>query len=677
MKREEFFEALSDIDENMVAAAGESEQAVKPVTVAVNRKSRVKPLCAVAACVALAVTVTAVAVNLNRPSKLPVAPVAPIAENHEYKTVVNVINGSKYPENLYSPSFDYSKLEMKYMGDEYPNYPNPSKFRSYDELAEYSQLVVMGTFTNDGGQVAQTYELPDFSQAMKGDYFNRYISFNVLKVEKVLKSNGKVWAGDEIIITQPYSVYTHSIDEYPPNDGSGTMYSFSQSTPMIKGDKWIYFLTENGSGYPEIFGDQSYSAVNDYEGRYPVPGEENAAFEYRENVNGVVAPAVFNQGIYNELGEKLAAAEQSERPTYVLEYEKVISPFDPLGYEKNGYPTGLNIEFELEEFEGVTFGWNDGILYTRVGGSEERKTAVGGTGVYSTPCNTYLCDITGDGRREICSAFSIGSGIVHNYVWIWDYFNDKLYVLNLNKWGEGETDFSLEKKDGELYLLSWDDPYESRKVSEELLTLDMLTEIDLNAQQTEETEKTHETDQSPKNVIKIMDIKNGHSDHLTDMALKFDMKEFPDVSFERSPTRDHYGLYYDALYLKGGEKSRRLFACERINSIYLCDLNGDGNREICAAIDVKAWNFSGPHNIICPSIAVIDYANNKSYLLFDQSKDINYDYTLEVIDDILLFGKYERKTGASAISSEPLTLDILKQEGQIIDDIEIPIVIDE
>lgn len=670
MKREEFFEALSDIDENMVAAAGESEQAVKPVTVSVNRKSRVKPLCAVAACVALAVTVTAVAVNLNRPSKLPVAP---IAENHEYKTVVNVINGSKYPENLYSPSFDYSKLEMKYIGDEYPDYPNPSKFGSYDELAEYSRLVVMGTFTNDGGQVAQTYELPDFSQAMKGDYFNKYFSFNTLKVEKVLKSNGKVWAGDEIIITQPYSVYTHSIDEYPPNDGSGTMYSFSQSTPMLKGDKWIYFLTENGSGYPEIFGDQSYSAVNDYEGRYPVPGEENAPFEYRENVNGVVAPAVFNQGIYNELGEKLAAAEQSERPTYVLEYEKVISPFDPLGYEKNGYPTGLNIEFELEEFEGVTFGWNHGTLYTRAGGSEERKTVIGGTGVYSTPCNTYLCDITGDGRREICTAFSIGSGIVHNFVWIWDYFNDKLYVLNLNKRGEGETDFSLEKKDGELYLLSWDDPFESRKVSEELLTLDMLTEIDLNAEQSEETE------QSPKNVIKIMDIKDGYSDHLTDMSLEFDMEEFPDVSFERDPTRGYNdGLYYDALYLKEGEKSRSLFACDRINSIFLCDLNGDGNREICAAIDVKAWAVSVPHSIICPSIAVIDYANNKSYLLFTQEKteERNCDYTLKAMDDILFVEKIDPRTGTST-SSEPLTLDIFKQEGQITDDIEIPIGIDE
>lgn len=656
MKREEFFEALSDIDENMVAAAGESEQAVKPVIVAVDKKNRVKPLCAVAACVALAVTITAVAVNLNRPSKLPVAP---IAENHEYKTVVNVINGSKYPENLYSPSFDYSKLEMKYIGDEYPNYPNPSKFGSYDELAEYSRLVVMGTFTGDGGQVAQTYELPDFSQAMKGDYLNKYISFNTLKVEKVLKSNGKVWAGDEIIITQPYSVYTHSIDEYPPNDGSGTMYSFSQSTPMLKGDKWIYFLTENGSGYPEIFGDQSYSAVNDYEGRYPVPGEENAPFEYRENVNGVVAPAVFNQSIYSELGEQLEKAEQSPRPTYVIDYEKVISPFEPFYNESDypsGLPTGIHVEFEMEEFEGVTFGWNHGTLYTRVGGSEERKTVVGGTGVYALPGCLYLCDLNGDGRREICTSISIGSGIVSHFIYILDYYNDKMYMLD----ERGERDYFLEKRDGELYLLSYkfsfycDDDDRDKKA--EPLTLDMLKEIgDDNSSATEPAEQPPEkTDLPSENVIMIMDPKNGIS-YPDDMTVPFYVGETANIQFrfDREPKFIGDILLGDVLSVTENYVTKNLLWADKINAIYLCDLNGDGKKEICVEARFDHLDFE---NSTYSTIFVYDHANDTKYVLSNGS-DSDYprsDYSLEEKDDVLYIVKSRE---SEVVSEDPITLD--------------------
>lgn len=677
MKREDFFEALSDIDENMIAAAGEGSEAVKPVIVkgVTVKKSRIKPLCAAAACVALAMTITAVAVNMNRPSDLSDTP---LAENKEYKTVVNVVNGSKYPENLYSTNTDYSQLEMKYIGDFYPEYPCPSKFGSYDELAEYSQLVVMGTFTDDSMQVTEPSDTPNFADAMFGDFSNNYLSFNTLKVEKVLKGNGKVWVGDEIVISQPYVIV----------EDDACCYSFSQSTPMIKGDKWVYFLEQNRE-YPEdVYGKQTYSAVNDYEGRYPVPDEENPPFEYRENTCGVVAPAVFNQGIYSELKEKLENAEQSERPPFELEYEKVIGLTECL----DSCPLSINVEFEMEEFEGTTFGWQEGALYTRANNSEERNTVIGGMCEYTSLWNTYLCDLTGDGKREICTSIDYGSGIVHGYVWVWDFFNDEVYVLS----ERGVTNYWLYKMDdGELYLMSQEFSInydENCEVTSELLTLDMLMKLDPNQKQPENTEQPEETEQTntkqPENTEqlenteqpaenfpkKIMDLKDGCSDYLTDMALVFDMYEFPNISFERDPT----GKFDDALYLKEGENSRLLLSCEVINSIYLCDLNGDGNREICAGIDVKAWDDSTASSIICPSVAVIDYTDNKSYLLFNQEKNENRncDYTLKAMDEILYVEKIHPQTDGS-ILSEPLTLDIFEQEGQVMQGIEIIISIAE
>lgn len=645
MKREEFFEALSDIDEKMIAAAGETEQPARPVIVTAPKKNK-KPLFAAAACVLLAASATATAAAVLNRTQLGFVPL--VEDKKEYKTIVNVINGSKYPDELYSPVHDYSSIsEMKYISDKYPDYPNPSMFSSYDQLAEYSQLVVMGTFTNDSGQETAETDIPDFRQDVSASRSNKYISFNSLKVEKVLKGNGKVWAGDEIIITQPYTVVYDIDDEY-------NLYSFSQLTPMQKGDKWIYFLNPNIDYPEEIWGDQSYSAVNDYEGRYPVPGEENAPFKYRENVNGIVSPAVFNQSIYNELGERLEKAEQSPRPTYVMDYEKVISPFEPLGFD-DGYPTGLNVEFELEEFEGVTFGWENGRLYTRTGNSEERKNVLGGTGVYVSPYNTYLCDITGDGRREICTTVSIGSGIVSSFLHVWDYYNNEIYVLDKR----GERDYGLDKKDGELYLLSWKFSMycdeDDRDEKAELLTLDMLKEIGQFREETQapgETDQPENTQQPSENVIMIFDPRKGIS-YPDDMTVPFYIDDISGVRFDREPK--FYGdiLLGDVISFTDRNITRNLLWFDKITAIYTCDLNGDGKKEICIEALYKQLNYdTGSFS----AITVYDFASNTRYVLSGSADgDVSrFDYFLEEKDDVLYIVKSEED---AVVSEEPLTLD--------------------
>ncbi len=633
MKREDFFEALSDIDENMVGLAEENSEAAKPVIVTA-KKSYKKPVFTAAACLLLAAAVAVTAVIVR--DKLPSDPIAPITENNEYKTVINVINGGKYPGTLYSPSYDYSKVEFKYIGDEYPDYPNPSKFKSYEELADYSQLVVMGSFTSESGQVAQTYELPDFSQAMKAGYFNKYITFNSFKVEKVLKSNGKVWAGDEILIAQPYTIYTNSIDKYPSNEDIPTLYSFSQLTPMLKGDKWVYFLTENSGDYPEIFGDQSYSAVNDYEGRYPVPDEENPYFEYRENTNGVVAPAVFNQGIYSELKEKLENADVSKRPSNELEYEKVIDIAAAAGYE-NHFPTGLNIEFEMEEFEGTSFSWQGGKLSIREEkNSELNITGHGGTGVYILP-SIYLCDLNGDGKREICTSASFGSGIVSGLVWVWDYANDRVYYLS----ERGEYDYSLEKKDGELYCIKREFEYSNNGdvVAEQVLTFDMLTEVGTEPEQTVvdvNTEPPEGVVQTSEKIYKVFDLKDEEDDVSADLPFVFDIEGFPGVTFERNPNKE----LGDTISVTENGVSRDLFRSDKINAIYLCDLSGDGKKEICAEISFNKG--------YCSAILVYDYAQNKQYILSGR-KGKNpslYNYYIQENGDSLKLIKREDSDGA-------------------------------
>lgn len=638
MKREEFFEALSDIDENMVASANQSEEALAPMIVT-PKKTYVRPICTAAACIALAAAVIAAAVSMSlRPDSV----ISPNTQEKGYKTTVNLVNMSRYPDSLYLYTGDYSKLDMHYMGDNLPDFVSASKYKSYEELAEDSSLIVMGTFTDQSRQVAETNKIPDFVESISADYYNGFMSFNTLKVEKVLKGNGKAWEGDEIVIAMPYTV-----GDYDPAEDEGGFYSFSQLTPMIMGDSWVYFLKDAPSYPEEIYGYNAYCPVNDYEGRYPVPGRENASFEYRENTNGVVAPAVFNESVYSELEERLAAAVTEKRPPYEIEYKKVVDIAKELDL-KSVYSANIAIEFEMGEFEGKVFGIENGRLYVRTpGASEERSYLAGGTGVYVNPGATYLCDLSGDGKREICTEISFGSGLVNNLIWVLDYAEDKMYFLS----DRGKYDYFLQERNGELeykYCVSYmQSGYYSDDFSADILTLDKMTEYSLKDES--ENDPVSEPESSEK-VIKIRDLTVSGDGSLWDIPLEFDMEDFPGILFTYDPD-DVNGT---GLYVKEGDASRPLFRCKSITSIYLCDLNKDGKLEICAGICLSQ---KGEPEISSRSIVVIDYSNNCAYCLSDEK---NYHYSLGKKDDVLYFSKSDAKTG-DLLSSEPLALDVMDQ----------------
>lgn len=653
MKREEFFEALSDIDESLVAAAKDNEPAAVPVMVTPKR-SFVKPVCAAAACAVLtAGLITVIAINANR---RPSSVIPSDTQELGYKTSVSVVNTSRYPTVVYPYTGDFSNIDIKhgcYMCDSFPHYLNESHYKKYEELAEDSSLVVMGTFTDYTCQAMNmsNSDVPDFAKAAVSSQNNEFLSFNTLKVEKVLKSDGQVWAGDEIVISQSYVIV------------DGAMYSLSQLTPMIKGDKWVYFLNQYHFYSEDTHGKGVYYPVNDYEGRYPVPDDENPPFKYRENTNGVVAPAVFNEGIYSELKDKLEGGSEEKRRPYEIESQKVTDIAEEFSLTR--FPTGVRIEFEMGEFEKTVFGIEDGCLYVRKSNADEdeQSVIVGGPGCYVNLEATYLCDLNGDGKREICTEISFGSGIVHNFIWVLDYANDKQYALS----ARGKYDYFLEKRNGELEYKYRDfDMYGGYGGTEapddfsgDILTLDVMIEVDPDSEAATETEP--ETESPPKNVFEVMNIEDGNSDYLTDMPITFDMEEFPGVMFVRDPS----GLHGDTVYAEDNGETRTLLegggGLSRIISIYLCDLNGDGNREIC----INAAGLSG-----VKYISVYDYAYAQNFILSDQVKSsteggAELEYVLSVTDDTLYYHKntliYEGDIliNGGCVLSEPLTLDVM------------------
>lgn len=99
-------------------------------------------------------------------------------------------------------------------------------------------------------------------------------------------------------------------------------------------------------------------------------------------------------------------------------------------------------EISLPEFEGVTFRW----FSERVEAVTEKETV---PLYYGMPVwSVYFCDLTGDGKPELCSTLSIGSGIIDDRVMIYDYANGVSY----EKIDRGSYDYALNMLDGRLLI---------------------------------------------------------------------------------------------------------------------------------------------------------------------------------------------------------------------------------
>lgn len=139
-------------------------------------------------------------------------------------------------------------------------------------------------------------------------------------------------------------------------------------------------------------------------------------------------------------------------------------------------------DFTLPEFDGVTFKWRSDKITAEKNGNE--TVLFSGMPVWGV----YLADLNGDGKREICSTVSMGSGIVDNRILAYDYANGKLYELQ----DRPTSDYSLTIKDGVLmYVQSM---HSVSSVVTNPLTLDAMTEVPSTSWNQTDTTSHHEED---------------------------------------------------------------------------------------------------------------------------------------------------------------------------------------
>ncbi len=163
-------------------------------------------------------------------------------------------------------SVDYSKLEFILIE------PQRIIYDELPEIEEASEMIIVA-------------EITDNPLTEPGDDFIYIRSYSTLRVKQVL--SGDVNIGDEIKIVQSCGVKD---DQF---------ISYSQMTPMLKGETWIFFLSRS------LLYDDSYYCVDDCDGRYPL---KNVSYQStgltKYDDLGVYNRDNFKDDIYNALIEK-------------------------------------------------------------------------------------------------------------------------------------------------------------------------------------------------------------------------------------------------------------------------------------------------------------------------------------------------------------------------------------
>jgi len=99
-------------------------------------------------------------------------------------------------------------------------------------------------------------------------------------------------------------------------------------------------------------------------------------------------------------------------------------------------------EYDTDVFPDVTFRWT----YEKVEAVTEKEIIPLYTGM--PIWSVYFYDLTGDGKPELCSTVSLGSGWVDDRILVYDYIEKKSYELE-DRWN---ADFRLYEEDGVLMV---------------------------------------------------------------------------------------------------------------------------------------------------------------------------------------------------------------------------------
>lgn len=327
MRTDDIFEALTDIDDRFIEAARPLEQ-IEPgqpmIVTPAQRKPRWKTVVPAAACLAAVVTAGAVGGRyLYTRSHSAASETSASSIAFWYPEEAKYIVSEKITNNVSKLTWSFSTD-----GERYKRWDDESYYaKNFDELAAKSDLIVAGHFADLPHQIQDPEEVHvstkggviiTTDQEVIDNSPTTTLSpdestFNYLEVERVLKGDAEV--GEHLLINQETSINSNSHGYY-------IVFADDRLTPMIKGDEWIYFLQKTDEG--------CYIPVNGPQGRYPMPNNNNVNLSAEED-SGIdkfstyrnAAPA--RDEIYEELLNRLNIMDKPELRRIVVPGESFNS----------------------------------------------------------------------------------------------------------------------------------------------------------------------------------------------------------------------------------------------------------------------------------------------------------------------------------------------------------------
>lgn len=582
-KAEELFEALGELDSDIVADARHIGSYDENVIV-VKRVPLWKTItgwCASAAGLAvLAVGGVKIAGYIGGG-----VPASPGANMTDYSSTCRAFVPAEYPEDAkYVFKGDYSELLYAFGVHKADGSVSlmPDFFGSHDEMAAASDLIVSGQFVDHAHQTYDPYDedvIPDSETP----------SYNTLYIDKVVK--GDVKQGDCIAVKQITHVYK-------------TMtYSDWDMSPMICGDKWIYFLVMGEDGY--------YISVTPKQGRYPLPF---AANKQLQQVNGY--------GYYDSPGN-------TSDPNIDSIYADTLEAFG-LGASENFDGVELSVMLNDNKF---------GSLDTIKVKATVRNTT-------DKPIGLYMGCQGENTHEEIKTTISCGEYSIPDIDVVGKGFDTAEDVRIVQPGEEYVQDMTF----GEPVWSSMRPKSGKYKGTAAITLLS-------DPNDTSSAAVTHSVEFSLRIGDESPDTDPDESDNKADVTKVYEwgmeteswtMDEFPDEVFRCDG--DAVSVEHNT-GIPEEPSSYTLYSGMPIMDVYLVDLNGDGKREI-----VSSAAFGS--GMIDSRLYAFDFANDVCYTLCDRG---NYDFTLYIDKG----GLFVRKTiyyDRGIVLEEPLTLDMMTAE---------------
>ncbi|MCM1166101.1 MAG: M23 family metallopeptidase [Lachnospiraceae bacterium] len=555
MKNEELFEALSELDDELITGAKHidtyNQQTLMPRRTPAWKI--VTGSVAAAACVgALAVGGVMGAKYINGKNAVtpPVSNAADSPNGTLTTTSIGIsIAPPEYPkEARYVYTGDYSELTVN-TGIFEASLPY-AVFPTLEELASSSELIVIGEFVDDPHQCVP----PDGSSELPLlDIFDSQNSYNMFRIDKAVK--GCRAEGEEIMIRQNGYVY------------DGEFCHYSNMTPMLKGDKWVYFLTSNGDG--------SYSAVNHLsDGRYPLSDYE---FVLSDNVYGVFDASGFREEIYEDIKSRLPDWHVDSSVTVIRENDAEWCTF-----EMDEFP---NVDFEVTGYC-VTALYEDG-----------NWAHLCSKGIDGDVLSIYLADLNGDGNREIITQQLIAN---HLCIRVNDFANKRDYLLE----DFNEYNYELSLKNDTLYFVKT--AANGEITDKDVLSLDVMVKEDVRSLGV------------VGDGLQKIDVPDGYG-----FEVDFMMSEFEGYYFDISRAGGLEPFYNVGKNLKtdGMYKGWGFYHDKIIADLYLYDINGDGYRELCSTGINEATDG---RRVV--SVYVYDVYNDIEYTFNEEDKEYSLYY---------------------------------------------------